>query len=240
MIKFVVVDDEPKMHDTVRQIIRKVTFDCENEIKIVNFTKADNKLMDEIKETSYHKIYILDIELGNNSSGIQIAKKIREIDWDSQIIFVTNHDKMFETVYRSVYQVFDFIEKFHEFETRLVNDLNIILSKKFDNKMFSYAGKHVDLKVYFRSILYVYRDANERKVIMVTDSNRFVVGMTINEIFEKLDDRFIFTQRSCIANKDRIQKFDWVNKRFVLDNGDEISKLSKKYKKEVDKVWKKK
>lgn len=240
MIKIIVVDDDIEMQNNVRQIIRKVIFNCENEIKINNYTRFDGNLMNEIKETSYHKIYILDIELANNSSGIQIAKKIREIDWDSQIIFMTNHDKMFETVYRSVYQVFDFIEKFHDFELRLENDLKTILTKKFDNKMFCYNGKNIDLQVYFRSILYIYRDANERKVILVTDSNRFVVGMTINEILEKLDDRFMLVHRSCIANSEHIQKVDWVNKKFILDNGNEVSKLSKKYKKEIDKVWKKK
>ena len=240
MIKIIVVDDDIKMHDTVRHIIRKVIFSYETEVKIINYTKVEKQLEEEIKDTSYHKIYLLDIELANNASGIQIAKKIREIDWDSQIIFMTNHDKMFETVYRSVYQVFDFIEKFHDFEVRLENDLNAILSMNFDNKMFSYSGKNVDLQVYLKSILYIYRDNNERKVIMVTDNNSFVVGLSINEIYEKLDDRFIFTQRSCIANKNRIQKFDWVNKEFILDIGDRVKKLSKKYKKEIEKQWKKK
>lgn len=240
MIKIIVVDDDIKMHDTVRRIIRKVIFSYETEVKIINYTKVEKQLEEEIKDTSYHKIYLLDIELANNASGIQIAKKIREIDWDSQIIFMTNHDKMFETVYRSVYQVFDFIEKFHDFEVRLENDLNAILSMNFDNKMFSYSGKNVDLQVYLKSILYIYRDNNERKVIMVTDNNSFVVGLSVNEIYEKLDDRFIFTQRSCIANKNRIQKFDWVNKEFVLDTGDRVKKLSKKYKKEIEKLWKKK
>ena len=75
---------------------------------------------------------------------------------------------------------------------------------------------------------------------MVTDNNSFVVGLSVNEIYEKLDDRFIFTQRSCIANKNRIQKFEWVNKEFILDTGDRVKKLSKKYKKEIEKQWKKK
>lgn len=239
MIKIIVVDDDTKMHETVRHIIRKVIFSYETEVKIINYTKIEKHLEDEIKDMTYHKIYLLDIELANNASGIQVAKKIREKDWDSQIIFMTNHDKMFETVYRSVYQVFDFIEKFHDFDVRLENDLNAILSMNFDNKMFSYSGKNIDLQVYLKSILYIYRDTNERKVIMVTDNNSFVVGMPVNEIYEKLDDRFIFTQRSCIANKDRIQKFDWINKEFILDTGVRVKKLSKKYRKEIDKIWKK-
>ena len=240
MIKIIVVDDDTKMHDDVRRIIRKVIFSYDTEVKIINYTKIDKRLEEEIKDTTYHKIYLLDIELANNASGIQIAKKIREKDWDSQIIFMTNHDKMFETVYRSVYQVFDFIEKFHEFDKRLENDIKTILSMNFDNKMFTYSGKNVDLQVYLKSILYIYRDTNERKVILVTDNNEFIVGLTINEIYERLDDRFVFTQRSCIVNKDRVQKFDWINKEFVLDNGNKVAKLSKKYKKEVEKVCGKK
>lgn len=236
MIKIIVVDDDTKMHDDVRRIIRKVIFSYDTEVKIINYTKIDKRLEEEIKDTTYHKIYLLDIELANNASGIQIARKIREKDWDSQIIFMTNHDKMFETVYRSVYQVFDFIEKFHDFDVRLENDIKTILSMNFDNKMFTYSGKNVDLQVYLKSILYIYRDTNERKVILVTDNNEFIVGLTINEIYEKLDDRFVFTQRSCIVNKDRVQKFDWINKEFVLDNGSKVDKLSKKYKKEVEKL----
>ncbi len=240
MLKIIVVDDDIKMHDAVRRIIRKVIFSYDIEVKIVNYTKIEKNLEEEIKDTTHHKIYILDIELSNNSSGIQIAKKIRERDWDSQIIFMTNHDKMFETVYRSVYQVFDFIEKFHSFDVRLENDLKTILSMKFDNKMFSYFSKNINLQVYLKSILYIYRDTSERKVIMVTDNNSFMIGMAVNEIYEKLDDRFIFTQRSCIVNKDRVQKFDWVNKEFVLDNGEVVSRLSKKHKKEIEKQWQKK
>ena len=34
-----------------------------------------------------------------------------------------------------------------------------------------------------------------------------------------------------IVNKDRVQKFDWPNKLFVLDTGEEVPMLSKKFKK---------
>ena len=235
MIKVIVVDDDKEMHDKVRRIIRKVIFNYDSEVKILNYLKYTKDLEKEINDNSFRKIYLLDIELANNSSGIQIAKKIRETDWDSQIIFMTNHDKMFETVYRSVYQVFNFIEKFHDFDVRLEKDLKTILNMKFDNKMFYYSARNIDLQVYLKSILYIYRDTQERKVVLVTEQNKFIVGLTINDILEKLDDRFIMVHRSCIANKNRVQKYDWVNKEFILDNGDVVKMLSKKYKKEVEK-----
>ena len=60
MIKIIVVDDDTKMHDDVRRIIRKVIFSYDTEVKIINYTKIDKSLEEEIKDTTYHKIYLLD------------------------------------------------------------------------------------------------------------------------------------------------------------------------------------
>ena len=114
MVKFVIVDDDVKELEKVESLIYEVVSDA----KVIKFTKITSELKAEIQNTDEHKIYILDIELANKVSGISIAKLIREVDWESEIIFVTNHDKMFESTHRSIYEVFDFIEKFHDFDQR--------------------------------------------------------------------------------------------------------------------------
>ena len=52
-------------------------------------------------------------------------------------------------------------------------------------------------------------------------------------MLELLDERFKQCHRSCIVNVDRVQKFNWNNNSFLLDNKEEILMLSKKFKKEV-------
>ena len=233
MIKFVVVDDDKEILSEVKDIIREVTFDSDEEIVIDTYSKYDSKLDKEINNNNERKIYILDIELDGNKSGIQIAESIRSIDWENQIIFMTNHDKMFETVYRKVYEVFDFIEKFHDFKSRLAKDLKTIISKNYDNKLFVYRSRNVDLKIYLKNILYIYRDKEERKVVIVTDHNKFTVAMGVQEIMGYLDTSFVIVHRACIVNKKRVQKYNWSEKYFVLDSGERVDMLSKKYKKDV-------
>ncbi len=233
MIKFIVVDDDKDNLEYVKNIIREVTFNSDEEITIMTFCKYDSKLNQEINNTSERKIYILDIELDGFKSGIQIAEQIRSIDWENQIIFMTNHDKMFETVYRKVYEVFDFIEKFHDFKARLIKDLKLIMDIEFNNKLFVYKSRNIDLKIYLKNILYIYRDKEERKVVIVTDNNRFTVAIGVSEIMDYLDDNFVIVHRACIVNKNRVQKYNWKEKYFVLDNGDRVDMLSKKYKKDV-------
>lgn len=233
MIKIVVVEDEKIHQKTVKDSITKILFKSDDEIKVEYFAKYNKTLEKIILDDSIRKIYIMDIELENGISGIQIAKKIRDIDWESEIIFITSHDKMFETVYRNIYQVFDFIEKYHDMSTRLVSDLEIIFKKNFDNKMLIYSNRFFDLKIYYRNILYIYREKDERKLVIVTDTNRFKVGLTIPEMLGHLDTRFKQCHRACIINVDRVQKYDWIDGKFTLDTKEEIDMLSKKYKKEV-------
>ena len=235
MIKFIVIEDDKKVQSKVKDIIYKLTFNIDEKTKIEQYSKCTKELISEIEDRAERKIYIIDIELADNHSGIQIAKQIRENDWESEIIFMTNHDKMFETVYRNVYEVFDFIEKFHNFESRLENDIKIILNRNFDNKMFVYHGRNVDLHLYYKEILYIYRDTRERKIMIVTTKNSFAVSLGVQEILEQLDDRFRMVHRACIVNIIHVQKYNWSDKYFILDTGERVDLLSKKYRKEVEK-----
>ena len=227
MVKFIVVDDDSKEIEHVCTLIHEVTDDA----KILKFSKITDELKKEIQNVDEHKVYILDIQLANKISGITIAKLIREVDWVSEIIFITNHDKMFESAYRNVYAVFSFIEKFHDFDRRFKKDIRAILKRNFDNKMFKYNANNVELNLFYRAILYITRDTEERKLVIVTPTNKYKITMTIKEVMDLLDKRFVQCHRSCIVNKDHVEEKNYKEGYFVLDNGEKVYLLSKKHKK---------
>lgn len=228
MIKFVIVDDEKNEINHIKLLLDEVVL---QEKEVISFTRINEELKKEIKDTETKKIYILDIELGRNVSGISIGKMIRDVDWESEIIFITNHDKMFESAHRTVYEVFDFIEKFHEFDKRFKKDIKEILKRNFDNKMFNYKVNNVELNLYYKSILYIYRETEDRKLVIVTDTNKYMVSMNIKDILPLLDSRFVQCHRSCIVNSQRVQAKNYKEGYFTLDNGNDVYMLSKKYKK---------
>ena len=234
MIKIIVVEDEKETQLTIKSILRKMDFLKDEEIKVEYFTKYSNALKDVILDKEERKIYILDIELGSKVSGIDIARVIRDNDWESEIIFITNHDKMFETAYRSVYEVFDFIEKFHDLEPKLKKDLKAIFKKNFDNKMFKFECRNMNLQIFYRSITYLYRDTEERKLIINTDNTSYAIYMNVQDSLKYLDNRFLMVHRACVVNMDRVEEFNWSKGYFVLNNGVRVHLLSRKYKKEVE------
>lgn len=140
---------------------------------------------------------------------------------------------MFESVHRGVYEVFDFIEKFHDFDKRFKKDIKDIIKRNFDNKMFNYKVNTIELSIYYREIMYIYTD--ERKLVIVTPTNKYTVNMTIKEMLTMLDDRFKQCHKSCIVNTDHIEKKDYKNGYMILDNGMKVDFLSKKLMKDSDK-----
>ena len=237
MMKFVVVEDEKNVQEQIRQLLRKISVQTEIDINIEYFSKYNEKLQKEIDNTLYRKIYIMDIELDGGLSGMEIAEKIRENDWDSEIIFVTTHDQYFDKVHRQILEVFDFIEKFQDMENRLERDIRLILDKKADKKMLKISGNHVDVDIYMRNILYILRDKEERKSIIYTDTDdiTFKVSNSLVDLLEKLDSRFVQTHKSCIANKTRMVERNYAKGYFISDTGKQVDYLSRKYRKEIDK-----
>ena len=231
VIKFIVVDDDREEIKHIEGLLNEVVKD---EKEILKFSKYSDDLKNEIKILDEHKIYVLDIELNDKISGINIAKFIRDVDWESEIIFITNHDKMFESVHRNVYAVFDFIEKFYDFDKRFKKDIKYIIKRNFDNKMFVYKANNIELSLYYKSILYIYRETEDRKLVIVTDTNKYMISTNIKDILKFLDYRFKQCHRSCIVNKLRVQEKNYKEGYFVLDNAEKVYMLSKKYKKDLE------
>lgn len=231
MLQFILVDDEKIMRDKERKLLNEVLFSANIEYDILEYSHLTDELKTVINNSN-PKVYIMDIDLNSKVSGLDIGKYIRNYDWDSEIIYITNHDKMFEKVFRNIYKVFDFIEKFDSMEERFKNDINQILLRKWDKKKFTYSNNRISFEIYLDDILYLYRDTVERKVAIKTvKGNIFYVNKNINQIIEDLDDRFIQVHRSCIVNKDKVNVYNWANGYFVLDTGERVDMLSKTYKK---------
>ncbi len=237
MIRIIVVEDESETQMSIKKIIRELDVLKTEEIKVDYFTKYTNALKEIILDKAERKIYILDIELASKVSGIDIARYIRDNDWGSEIIFITNHDKMFETAYRTVYEVFDFIEKFHDLEPKLKKDLKAIFKRNFDNKMFKFNSRNLNLQIFYRSITYLYRDTEERKLIVNTDKTSYAIYMNVQDSLNYLDSRFMMVHRACVVNMDRVEAFNWSKGYFVLDTGEKVHLLSKKFKKEVEEYY---
>ena len=111
MLKFVVYDDEAVFRSKVVKSIDKVMKNTEIEYCKEEYDKCNSKMMHTIMDNS-KKIYIMDIEIPNGVSGIDVARKIRETDWNSIIILVTSHVDMSYEALKAQIMLLDFISNY--------------------------------------------------------------------------------------------------------------------------------
>lgn len=228
-MKFIILDDNDKTKSMVKSIITKEAFVYDMPYEILEYSNCSNELKKEILDLSSLKIYILSIDLKQNISGIDVGEYIRKTDWDSYIIFLTSHGNMFETAHRKVHNVFEFIEKYHQMHRRLSSDIKKIIKHSFDDKVLDYTYRFSRYKILFKSIIFIERDTLSRNLIIHIQDKEFESNITIKEMLNFLDNRFIQVSRSIIINQDYILELNWTKNYCLLTSNIKIL-ISKKYK----------
>jgi len=233
LVNVIICDDNDKDRNNVLEIVNN--FMEKNKIEYKTHIYNDyNKNFQEIVESKIpFKIYLLDIETPS-ASGIDIARKIRNKDVDSVIIFLTVHEELGNVILKNDLMFLSFINKFDNCKIRLTNSLKKALTLLKHKRIIKFTDRNTIYTINIDDILYLTKESFERKTIIKTDYAEFKVNKTLADITKMLDDRFIQTHRSCYINNDRRASIDRKNKIIYFDNGETIDLLSEKYRKVVE------
>ena len=232
MINFIVVDDNKKFLDIMCDIITKAMMKNKFSYKTHSYVEYDSSFYDIMNSNLSNKIYILDIET-RESSGIDVARKIRKHDIDSIIIFATVHNEAGLVLLKDDLMFLNFICKFDDFENKLTNSISKALEFIHHKVNVKFEDRGTIYTIPFGDILYVTKESNDRKSIIKTVNNEFKVSLSLKEIIELCDGKLVQTHRSCFVNMDRVRVVDKHENIIVFDNGLNIDMLSSTYKKGI-------
>ena len=227
MIKFIICDDEKLFRNNVRQTINKIFIKNDLEYTIDEFEKYNKDFQKVINDGISNKIYILDIEIKNGISGIDIAKKIRKNDWNSIIIIVTSHSDLGFEALKAQIMLLDFISKFDNCQNNLEKIIIKAMKQINNKKVLVFKSNGIDYRIFLDDIIYIVKDSIERKCSIKTTYNEIAVNKSLSELIEKLDDRFYLTHRSCVINTEKIMSIDWKNNIIKFNNGEAIDLIAR-------------
>ena len=202
MLNFVLCDDNSSAIDKLSKMLNSIIISHNLEGQITFSTDNPMKLLDYVKNNPTH-VLLLDIDLKNKTSGLEIAEKIREIDKNIYIIFVTGHFEFGLVAYK--YKTFDFLQKpltkerFEETILRLYSDI-------FDN-----TTKYIHLDnnktvIKENSIRFIKKDG--MKVIFHTDTRDYETYSSFSKISDMLPYNFVRCHKSYIVNMAKINDID--------------------------------
>ncbi|QAA30651.1 LytR/AlgR family response regulator transcription factor [Clostridium manihotivorum] len=203
-MKVLIVDDEKGMRLIIRKVVEKAQgFEVVGEA-------GDGELAISLFQDKRPEVVFLDVEMPG-CSGIDLAKKISDIDPKTIIIFATAHSQYMSDAFQ-VY-AFDYLVKPFKME-RLNQTLDRIkkLSEPSEHYGIDKIIKHekgleklmiknkegisfIDSK----EIVLIQREENN--TVIYTNSDSFITSATLTEIEEKLDkNQFFRSHKSYIIN----------------------------------------
>ena len=108
MVNIIICDDNEKDRKNIVEVVNKFAVSNNLEYLMHVFSDYDKSFEKIINEKIPSKIYLLDIETPS-ASGIDIARKIRNKDLESVIIFLTAHDELGTVILKNDLMFLSFI-----------------------------------------------------------------------------------------------------------------------------------
>lgn len=213
MLNFVICDDDIRMITKLSSVIEKVILTNDYDAQIVFKTTNYDKLLEYVSSNNVNVIF-LDIEFsGCKENGLDIAKKIRNINKNCYLIFVTSHFEYIANAYK--FKTFDYIFK----SSIDIENISSTLKRLFDDvydsdtKFLKINNKNtfIDLK----DILFIEKAGV--KIIYHTYQADYVSYNSFNKL--TLPENFIRCHKSFIVNIDNISNISYADNIIYLKNG---------------------
>lgn len=233
MLEVYICEDDKvqlKMLETqIKNIIIMENYDME----IVLVTQNPQEIIKHTKDGFMNGLYFIDINLGYNINGIELANYIRKHDKRAFIVFITSNDKDYKLTLDNHCEPLDYIVKKinpqeqQEMFKKIAHSLYVANERaqsfQKDESVINYGAITLKLSEHkyviqnLDDIIWIQKNKDNVNKIDIQGDNRVIQAKSsLKEILTQLDDRFIRVGKSLIINKNKVDEYDKSQKVIVL------------------------
>ena len=197
MLHIAICDDEETIVQTNREITEDCLRQCGSIGQIELYTNSANLLCDITEDGFFFDLILLDIEMPE-STGMEIAARIKPFLPEVKIIFITSHIEYAIDAFEL--SIFRYVPK-NDITTRLFPAIRdaVRLIELEGGKTYTIQTNSRLEKIPCKDIYYIERDGKNACITAAHDL--FKVRRSLGQVFEELDaEEFIYIDRGCIVN----------------------------------------
>ena len=214
-MKILICEDNKIMLDIIHKTVANYTMfhDWDN-VTIFPTNTATETL--EIINSEKIDFFFLDIDLGNNEiNGIELGRKIRDIDPFAKLIYITSHDNMQNIILQKMISPFAYILKNKDsLEKEIRSVLEAVYSQYKKELVTNPTTNKIPIKIGTRQlffhiddILYFETFGNHKISIVLKDNKNYSFYGKLSEIVQ-LNKKLIYCHKSYIMNIDNILEIE--------------------------------
>lgn len=226
MTEIYLCDDEPSWIELLEQAVSDYMVSSDWALAIVCKSVLPDDLLTHLSQSkTLGGIYFLDIELKSEINGIELGAKIRILDPEAVLIFVTTHDELVMDTFRLKLQATDYILKdsgnlrsqirdtLHSVESRYNRSAKRLSASRI--RLYTGSSYHFIIK---NDIYFVESQKNQHKLLVHMRSEVFTIAVALKEIKKQLGNDFILCRRGCLINPLHIVSADSASREIIFDN----------------------
>ena len=186
-----------------------------------DYTPKLKKMVDNPSDG--HNIYIIDIHLSDEQSGLDIVNDIRRKDYDSQVILETGYEMLLSEAQRLRLSILGYVLKMVNYEQNILELLETCLHIFNLKSSLKFKYDKIDYNIKYDDILYIASDPVERKCMVTTKNDIYDVRKPMYFFEEQLNSHFYKINRGCIINTDNVTKYNYSDNIITFCNGEKLS-----------------
>lgn len=189
--------------------------------------------LQNIRKESF--IYFLDISLGDNMNGIELAKEIRKYDPKGYIVFITAHAELTLLTFEFKVQALDYILKtnFNVLKNRIAECIasaneNYYIACLNEKSVFTKNAGDVLIRLNHKDILFFETTEKKHKIRIHTCEEQIEFYGTLKELQNGIPSEYYKSHRSYLVNTNNIKSINKKKLAICMKNG-EICYVSLQY-----------
>lgn len=209
-----VCDDNLSDREIIRQQLDSYFSDKFIDYNIDSYENGDN-LIYSVEDGERYDIIFLDMYM-DKRNGIEVAKKLRNMNYRGNIIFLTVTEEFAVQSYDV--EASGYLVKPHD-----INKISAVLDRLLRNyenvKTYQIKKRNVIIKVPYSDIEYI-ESNNSKCILRHTDGTKYTIYKKLNDIEEELNNKtFLRCHQSYLVN---MNKIDSVDTDFTMKSGDVV------------------
>ncbi|AYJ35235.1 Response regulator of the competence regulonComE [Lactiplantibacillus plantarum] len=231
MLKTFVVEDDPEQLATLKQIIKNHIMINDFDMELTLATGQAQALLDYVETNpNLDGLYFLDIEYpGQDLNGLALATRIREVDVNARIVFVSTHSEMAFLTFERRIEPLDFIVKDLGQETvkaKVETDIRVAYERYTKHgvtskAMFSYSKGGQLFNVPLNQVLFIETGAVRNKLVLhLTDRIVQYNGKISDETVAHPE--LFRIHKSFLVNPQMLVRIDKQHQLGYFENGESV------------------
>lgn len=227
MLKVYVCEDNKVQRENMSTFITSVIEREQLEMRLEYSTGDPLELLEKIKEQREPAVYFLDVDLGAEIDGFQLACELRKKQSRCFIIFVTTHSEMAYMTFSYKLEAMDFIYKddITKVKERVyqclleAEQLNKRLGQEDEKLCYALrVGTKVRM-IPFDTILYFKSTKNGKKVTMYAENCQIEFSDNLKNLGKKLGKYFLRCHHCCLVNVEKIVEVRYKEGYVLMEDG---------------------